>query len=191
LNPSEILEVLESRGAVQSGHFLLSSGRHSDLFVQKFRIFEDPRLTQRFGEEIANSFPEGFDVVVSPAVGAIVLGFAAALAADTRAIFAERVQEKMTLRRGFELGPHERALVVEDVVTTGGSAQEVVDLVRATGAEPVGVGALIDRRDPAFRFGGGIPLRALVKLEAASWEPETCPLCRDGRALTDPGSRRL
>lgn len=191
MNPGEVLEVLEARGAIQRGHFLLSSGRHSDVFVQKFRVFEDPRLTQRFGEEIAQAFAGQFEVVVSPAVGAIVLGFATALAADCRALFAERSEQKMSLRRGFALAPHERALVVEDVITTGGSAQEVVDLVRARGAVPIGVGALIDRSDPAFRFGAGVPIKALMKLETTSWDASACPLCREGRAVDDPGSRRL
>jgi orotate phosphoribosyltransferase len=190
VNPAEIADVLERRGALLRGHFVLSSGRHSDSFVQKFRVFEHPRLTQRFGEAISASFDNAFDVVASPAVGAIVLGFAAALAAECRMVFAERVDRELALRRGFELGPHERVLVVEDVVTTGGSAREVVDLVRAWGAMPIGVGALVDRRDPA-RGSVGAPLRALLRLEVSSWVAPRCPLCAAGRPLVDPGSRRL
>ena len=191
MNPPEILEVLEKRGAVLRGHFRLSSGRHSDVFVQKFRIFEDPRLTQRFGESIAKLFGDEFDVVASPAVGAIVLGFATALAADTRSVFAERVADRLELRRGFALGPHERTLVVEDVVTTGGSAREVVGLVRAAGATPVGVGALLDRSDGTEGLDLGVPFRSLVRLETTSWASEECPLCRDNMPVDDPGSRRL
>jgi orotate phosphoribosyltransferase len=191
VNPAEVLDVLENRGAVMRGHFILSSGRHSDLFVQKFRVLEDPRLTQRFGEAIAASFPDGFDVVASPAVGAILLGFATALAADARMIFAEREQERMQFRRGFQLAPRERALVVEDVITTGGSAREVVELVRASGGEPVGIGALIDREDPARFSDLGVPLRALVSVDAPSWSASECPLCAANEPVTDPGSRRL
>jgi orotate phosphoribosyltransferase len=191
VNPAEILDVLENRGAVMRGHFILSSGRHSDLFVQKFRVLEDPRLTQRFGEAIAASFPDGFDVVASPAVGAILLGFATALAADARMIFAEREQGRMQFRRGFQLAPRERALVVEDVITTGGSAREVVEVVRASGGEPVGIGALIDREDPARFSDLGVPLRALVSFDAPSWSASECPLCAANEPLTDPGSRRL
>lgn len=191
MNPVEILEVLQSRGAVLKGHFQLSSGRHSDVFVQKFRVFEDPRLTQRFGESIAGLYPDGFDVVASPALGAVVLGFATALAADTRAIFAERVSDELAFRRGFQLRPRERTLVVEDVITTGGSAREVVELVKRAGAEVVGVGALLDRSDPAQRFDAGVPFKALVKLETTSWDAAECPLCADGVPLQDPGSRRL
>ncbi len=188
----EILQVMQSRGAVLNGHFRLSSGRHSDVFVQKFRVFEDPRLTQRFGEMLARLFRErGFDCVASPAVGAIPLGFATALAADTRFVIAEREAGAMTFRRGFTLAPHERVLVVEDVVTTGGSALEVVEAVRSAGASPVGVGALIDRSDPARGPLRGVRFEALLKLETTSYAPEECPMCRAGEPLTDPGSRRL
>lgn len=191
MNPLEIVDVLEARGAVLHGHFRLSSGRHSDVFVQKFRVFEDPRLTQRFGESIAKLFEGRFDVVASPAIGAITLGFATALAADVRMIFAERAGEALEFRRGFELAPRDRTLVVEDVLTTGGSAREVVELVKATGATAVGVGALIDRGDPARRGGFGCPVETLVRIDAPSWAPEDCPLCSEGVEIDDPGSRRL
>lgn len=193
MNPTEIMEVLEKRGAVLRGHFELSSGRHSNMFVQKFRVLEDPRLAQRFGESIAELFDKRFDVVAAPAVGAVVLGFATALAADARSVFAERVDGHMVLRRGFQIGHLERVLVVEDVVTTGGSAREVVDLVKQAGGEAVGVGALLDRADPSRDDAGalGAPLRSLVKLQVDSWSPEDCPLCAANEALEDPGSRRL
>lgn len=191
MNPSEIIAVLEDKGAILRGHFRLSSGRHSDVFVQKFRIFEHPRLTQRFGEAIAELFSGSFDAVASPALGAIVLGFATALAADKRSIFAERSEGRLEFRRGFQLRPHERALVIEDVVTTGGSAKEVVDLVKRGGATVVGVGALLDRTDPSQHLDFGAPFRALVRLEAKSWPKDDCPLCRTAVPIDDPGSRRL
>ncbi|MFN2389798.1 MAG: orotate phosphoribosyltransferase [Actinomycetota bacterium] len=191
MNPAEIEDVLVRKGAILGGHFRLSSGRHSDLFVQKFRALEDPRLAQRFGETIAQRFDGGFDVVASPAVGAVVLGFATALAAEARMIFAERERDALVLRRGFQIAPHERVLVVEDVVTTGGSARAVVDLATAAGARVVGVGALIDRGDPARPVDLGAPLRALLKLHVASWPEDACPLCDANQPLDDPGSRRL
>ena len=191
MNETEILSVLEDRGAVLHGHFLLSSGRHSDVFVQKFRVLEDPRLAQSFGEAISASFNGDFDVVIAPAVGAVVLGFSTALAADARFIFAERVDDAMTLRRGFAVEPHERVLVVEDVITTGGSAAEVVELAKTSGAPVVGVGALLDRGDPSRSGDLGAPLRPLVRLEVTSWAPDDCPLCARGESLDDPGSRRL
>ena len=191
MNPAEVRGILEERGAILEGHFQLSSGRHSDLFVQKFRVLEHPRLAQRFGESLAEAFGYGFDCVACPAVGAVVLGFATALAGDARMIFAEREGAEMKFRRGFRLGARERTLIVEDVVTTGGSAAEVLGLVRAAGAEPVGVGVLIDRGDPSQAPSFGVPLRSLLKLEVTSWDPEECPLCADGIALEDPGSRRI
>jgi orotate phosphoribosyltransferase len=191
MNQTEILDVLESKGAVLRGHFRLSSGRHSDLFVQKFRVLEHPHLAERFGRDLAALFEGKFDAVASPAIGALVLGFSTALAAHTRFIFAERVDDAMRFRRGFAIAPHEKILVVEDVVTTGGSAREVVDAVRAAGGIPVGVGALIDRGDPARPPDLGAPLRALVGLEVSSWAPDDCPECAAGVALDDPGSRRL
>ncbi|MGH2807513.1 MAG: orotate phosphoribosyltransferase [Actinomycetota bacterium] len=191
MNTNEMRQVLEERGAVMDGHFRLSSGRHSDLFVQKFRVLEDPRLAQSFGDAIAELFRDGFDVVASPAVGAIVLGFSTALAGDARFIFAERVEDKMEFRRGFQIAPHERVLVIEDVITTGGSVKEVVDLVAERGGTVVGVGTLIDRGDPARPPDFGVPLRALLKLEVSSWAADDCPLCSEGRPLDDPGSRRI
>lgn len=191
MNPAEIREVLERRGAITTGHFLLSSGRHSDVYVQKFRVFEDPRLTQRFGEAIAAGFPGAFDVVAAPAVGAIVLGFATALAVDARFVIAERVEGAMAFRRGFAIRPHERVLVVEDVLTTGASVQEVIDLVGGGPGKLAGVGALIDRMDPARAGGFNAPFKALLKLDVASWDADECPLCDRNEALIDPGSRRL
>lgn len=191
MNPSEVLQVLEKKNAVLRGHFVLSSGRHSNLFVQKFRVLEEPRLAQSFGDAIADSFAGGFDVVASPAVGAVVLGFSTALSGDARFIFAERSNDALSFRRGFEVGSRERVLVVEDVITTGGSAREVVNLVRSNGATVVGVGSLIDRGDPTRPPDLGAPLHALLRLEVESWEASDCPLCRAGEPLDDPGSRRL
>lgn len=191
LSQAELVELLEANGAILKGHFRLSSGRHSDVFVQKFRVLEQPRLAQRFGELIARSFDNDFDVVAAPAVGGVVLGFTTALAADVRFVFAERTGDRMTFRRGFALKPGERTLVVEDVITTGGSAREVVDLVRASGAEPIGVGALIDRGDPTRTLDLGAPLRALISMAVTSWDPDGCPLCRAHEPFDDPGSRRL
>ncbi len=191
MNEMEVLQVLETTGAIERGHFLLSSGRHSDTFVQKFRVLEHPRLTQRFGQDIAELFGGAFDLVASPAVGAIVLGFATALAAEKRMIFAERSGGRLELRRGFAVRPRERTLVVEDVITTGGSAAEVIGLVKAAGGDPVGVGALVDRGERGRPSTAGVPVRALLHLEAPSWEPEECGLCRRGLPLVDPGSSRL
>jgi orotate phosphoribosyltransferase len=181
---------LHDTGAVQRGHFRLSSGRHSDVFVQKFRLFERPRLTRALGAALAAAQHADFDVVASPAVGAIPLGFAVALAADARFVFAERAGSSLEFRRGFGVGQGERVRVIEDVVTTGGSAREVCDLVGAQGAEITGVGALIDRSDGRM-LELPAPFVALLHIDAPAWDAATCPLCARGQALDDPGSRRL
>ena len=179
-------DVLRQRGAIREGHFLLSSGRHSDVYVEKARVFEDPEVTIDFARAIATWYDD-IAVVVSPAVGALPLGFAVALAAGARFIYSEREGGRMTLRRGFDLSPGERTVVVEDVVTTGGSAAEVWELAGAAGAERLGVAALVDRTTGDVPF----PLRALVRIEAASFDPAECPLCTRGIPADSPGSRKL
>lgn len=191
MNPHEVLQVLERLGAIRRGHFLLSSGKHSDVYVQKFRILEQPALTASLGAALETRFRGRFSCVASPAVGAIVLGFAVALAGGARSIFAERVEGRLAFRRGFLVHPHESVLVVEDVVTTGGSAGELVELVAAQGASVVGVAALIDRSDAASPPEFGATFEYLARLEAGAWDEPSCPLCAAGRTLEDPGSRRL
>lgn len=183
---SEWRGLLERHGAILSGHFELSSGRHSDAYVQKARILERPVPTLEVAREIASWYP-AIDVVVSPAVGAIVLGFAVALAAGARSVFAEREGGRLRLRRGFGVDRGEKTLVVEDVITTGGSAQEVHDMVGRLGAERLGVAALVDRSTGPLAF----PLRSVVRVEADSWERAECPLCRNGVRIDTPGSKLL
>ena len=187
MTPEQVRALLEESGALLKGHFRLSSGRHSDLYVQKFRVFERPAATRAFGVALAGHFGD-FAAVASPALGAVVLGFSVALARGARSVFAERVDGALKLRRGFTLGPGERVLVVEDVVTTGGSALEVVELAQEWGAEVIGVGALLDRSEE--EIGLGVPLKSLLRLEARSWEAAACPLCAAEAPLEDPGSRR-
>jgi orotate phosphoribosyltransferase len=186
VNPREARELLERHGAILSGHFELSSGRHSDLYVQKARILERPQETMELAREIA-SWYQAIDVVVAPAVGAIVLGFAVALSAGARSMFAEREEGRLRLRRGFALDQGERALIVEDVVTTGGSAAEVYELIEGLGAQRLGVAALVDRSAAPLEF----PLRSILRLAADSWDPAECPFCLGGKPIDSPGSRRL
>jgi orotate phosphoribosyltransferase len=186
MTPEESVALLERQGAMLGGHFELSSGRHSDRYVQKARVLEDPHTTLSLASEMA-SWHERIEVVVAPAVGAIVLGFAVALAAGARSVFAERVDGRMLLRRGFSIAPGDRALVVEDVVTTGGSAREVWELLGEIRAERLGVAALVDRSTADV----GFPLRSVIRVEAVSWAPEECPLCREGVPFDSPGSRQL
>jgi orotate phosphoribosyltransferase len=185
---ADLLGELEARGAILSGHFRLSSGRHSNRFVQKFRILEDPRLVERVARALAGATSTFHPtVVVSAAVGGIVLGYETARQLGTFAIFVEKESGKPTLRRGFALGPRDRVLVVEDVVTTGGSVREVMDVVRAHGAEVAAVGIIVQRAPADF----GVPTIPLLDLPIESHDPESCPQCAAGEPITEPGSRFL
>jgi orotate phosphoribosyltransferase len=185
---SDLLRELESRGAILSGHFRLSSGRHSNRFVQKFRILEDPPLVERVaGALAAQARSLAPTVVVSAAVGGIVLGYETARQLGTLGIFVEKENAVPALRRGFALGAGDRAFVVEDVVTTGGSVREVLDVVRARGATVAGVGIIVSRAHVDF----GVPTTALLDLPIESFAPESCPQCAAGEPITEPGSRFL
>ncbi|HKE36422.1 MAG TPA: orotate phosphoribosyltransferase [Candidatus Baltobacteraceae bacterium] len=187
ITENALLDALAERGALLEGHFRLSSGRHSNRFVQKFRILEEPKLVEPIARSIADAFREMKPtVVVSAAVGGIVLGYEVARQLGTKAIFVEKEKGAPTLRRGFELGPDDRALVVEDVVTTGLSVREVMDVVRQTGAQVAGVGIIVMRAPADF----GVPTRALLDLPIVSHDPEACPQCEAGEPIDDPGSRR-
>jgi orotate phosphoribosyltransferase len=185
---SDLLRELEARGAIVSGHFRLSSGRHSNLFVQKFRILEDPRLVERVARALADvARPLAPTVVVSAAVGGIVLGYETARQLGMLGIFVEKEHGVPALRRGFALGAGDRAYVVEDVVTTGGSVREVLDVVRARGAEVAGVGVIVQRAPADF----GMPSTALLELPIESFDPAECPQCAAGEPISEPGSRFL
>jgi len=189
MTEDEVLAALKDARAILQGHFQLTSGRHSDTYVQCARVLEDPALTTRLAQAIVAALPShaGIDVVAAPAVGGIVIGFAVAQALGVNFIFSEREQGAMRFRRAFEVPHGSRVLVVEDVVTTGGSVAEVVSLVREAGGVPVAVASLIDRGGPkAF----DVPLYPLLRLEVESWEPSECGLCAADTPLYSPGSRR-
>ena len=189
LTENEVLAALRDAGAILHGHFQLTSGRHSDTYVQCARVLEDPALTTRLGVAMAESVSDrGVDLVASPAVGGIIIGFAVAQALGVRFIFSERQQGTMTFRRGFSVAPGERVLVVEDVVTTGGSVAEVIDLVRAAQGEVVAVSSIIDRGGEKAFDAEFLPL---LQLEVESMEPPACPQCAAGVPIDSPGSRRL
>ena len=188
MNAEQLMETLKQHGALLTGHFKLTSGRHSDTYVQKQMILSFPRITASLGEAIAERFADTkFETVLSPAVGAILLGNAVAFAADARFVFAERSDGKMTLRRGQSLHPGEKVLIVEDVVTTGGSVQDVIEAAEEAQADVVGVVALVDRTQTPPPF----ELASLLRLEARDWSPAECPLCKDGVPIDAPGSKYL
>lgn len=189
MSESEVLNALEEAGAILRGHFSLTSGRHSDTYVQCARILEDPALTTGLARSAAAGIRDlEVDMVASPAVGGIIIGFAVAQALGVKFIFSERVAGAMQFRRSFEVPAGTRVLIVEDVVTTGGSVAEVASLVRDEGGEVAGVVSIIDRGgDKAFSD----ELIPLLRLEVESWDPSECGHCAAGVPIDSPGSRRL
>jgi orotate phosphoribosyltransferase len=189
LTRDEALRIFRDSGALMSGHFLLTSGRHSDHYIQCAQVLKYPHYTEALASHLAGKFrDDSIEVVVGPAMGGIIVSYEVGRQLQVPAIFAERENGKMTLRRGFNLYPNQRVLVVEDVITTGGSVQEVIELVKEHGAEVVGVGVLVDRSNGAVKFG---PKQCQVlSMEVRSWNPDECLLCKEGRVpLTKPGSR--
>lgn len=187
---SVVQQLLEQSGALQRGHFRLSSGLHSDQYCQCARLFENPLLAAQAASELRRQLPQDFaaDCVLAPALGAILWGYEAARALGIRSLFAERKPgEPFQLRRGFTLHDEERVLLAEDVVTTGGSVMELVPLVESYGAEVVGFASVVDRSRGAFD--PGKPFWALAQLEFETHPPEECPLCANGTPLDTPGSR--
>ncbi len=190
LTNEQILQAFKDCDALCKGHFKLTSGLHSDTYIQCARVLEHPRLTNELAAEAVARLPKdlAIDMVAAPAVGGILFGFAVATALDTSLVFSERVEGKMTLRRSFHIPKGARVLVAEDVVTTGGSVRELLNLVRAAEACPVAVVSLVDRgKNPDF----GCPYYPLLRIETPAWQPEECELCKAGEQITAPGSRNL
>jgi orotate phosphoribosyltransferase len=187
--PNAAARIIERTGALLTGHFRLTSGRHSGEYFQCARVLERPEDAEELGRLLADRFRgERVDVVVAPALGGVIIGHEVARALGVRFLFAERQDGRMTLRRGFALEAGQRVLIIEDVVTTGGSVKEVAELALSAGAELVGFGFIVDRStsDP------GLAPRseALVRRAAESFEPGECPLCREGVPVVKPGSRQ-
>ena len=191
--PDPVLELFRSTGAYLQGHFRLTSGLHSSEYLQCALVLQHPAAAVQLGGMLADRLRPlvagSLDVVASPALGGLIIGHEVARAMGARFIFTERdpATQKMTLRRGFALASGERAVVVEDVVTTGGSTREVVEALRAAGAEVLAAGSIIDRS--GGRAGVGVARTALATLEATVWDPQECPLCRLGIPVVKPGSR--
>lgn len=199
LKREELLKIFESAGAVRHGHFELSSGLHSGTYVQCAQVLQYPRFAEKLGQELAALFSDAtIEAVVSPAMGGLIIGQEVARAlpqpkaglvgAGAPAMFVERdASGSMCLRRGFSLKPDQHVLVIEDVWTTGGSTQEAIRVVEEAGGRVVAAGALIDRSGGKVEF--PVEAQALLDLPIASYEPDECPLCRDGSAAVKPGSR--
>lgn len=189
MTDKEVLECYEKTGGVLKGHFLLTSGRHSDTYMQSAKLFVQPeeavKIVAALAEKVAPYKP---DIVVAPAVGGIILGYELAKQLGLPDIFAERENGEMTFRRGFSLEKGQRVVVAEDVVTTGGSVKEVIALCKARGAEVVACASVVDRSNGKVEF--DVPYVPLLSMEVTSWEPDECPLCKSGApAPYKPGSR--
>jgi orotate phosphoribosyltransferase len=183
-----ILDRFRRVGALLEGHFRLTSGLHSSGYLQSALVLQHPREAEACGAEVAAKIRDlDPQVVLSPALGGIVIGQEVGRALGVRAIFAERQDGRLTLRRGFSLEPGERVLVVEDVVTTGGSTRETMDVARAAGATVVGAAAIIDRSGGQQNL--DVPFHALAVVSLPTYQPEACPLCAAGQPVIKPGSR--
>jgi orotate phosphoribosyltransferase len=181
------LAVFHETGAYLKGHFQLTSGLHSGEYLQCALVLQHPALAERLGQDLAGRLPKAA-VVAAPALGGLIIGHEVARALGCRFIFTERdAQGKMVLRRGFSVQPDEMAVVVEDVVTTGGSTGEVIQALKSQGARVAGAGSIIDRSGGKADL--GVPRVALATLEVNAWVPADCPLCKQGIPLEKPGSR--
>ena len=188
LSERQTLQLYEKTGALMRGHFRLTSGLHSDVYLQSALVLQHPEHAAALGSALAEPFrADGVQTVLAPAIGGILVAHEVARALGVRALFTEREGGVMRLRRGFTLAAGERCLVVEDVITTGGSTREVVQCVEEHGAAVVGVGSLIDRSGGTAIFKA--KRTALATVTATTWPPEDCPLCKAGSQAIKPGSR--
>jgi len=190
LSKEDIMALFKRTGVLWEGHFVLTSGRHSAHYLQCASVQQFPEENALLCRELAANFKgQGITTVIGPAIGAIVMSYEIARYLGTRFLFAERENGVMTLRRSFTLEPGERVLVVEDVITTGGSVKEVMEVVKQHGAVPVGVGVLVDRSNG--RADLGVPVKSLITFDFETYAPENCPLCRQGVPFIKPGSRQI
>lgn len=190
LDAKAVQGVLQEAGVYKHGHFQFTSGLHSDIYLEKFQVMQYPKYTEILCAEMARRTQHlKPDVIIGPAVGGIILAYELGRQLGCRALFTERVEGTMQLRRGFSVAPGERVLLVEDIVTTGGSALEVVEAVKPLKAVVVGLTCLVDRSDGQVEF--PIEFYPLLSLDIKSWDPKDCPLCERNIPLVIPGSRQL
>ncbi len=192
MREDKVFAILEEAGVLLEGHFLLTSGRHSNRYLQCAKIFRNTKYSEALCADLAERFQEDhIELVVGPAMGAVQMAYEVSRHTKTENFFTERDENgKMCLRRGFTIQEGQRVLVVEDVVTTGGSVFEVMALIRELGGVVAGVGAIVDRTGGKMDF--GVPFKSVISLDVTSYLPEECPLCKEGKLeLVKPGSRKL
>jgi len=189
LNAEQVIDQFRTTGALLEGHFQLSSGLHSSVYLQCALVLQFPDKAEAFGRAIADAYRgQGIQLVASPAIGGIVIGHEVARALGARFVWIEREAGEMTLRRGFTVSPGEKTLVVEDVITTGGSTRDTIEALRRAGAEVVGAASIIDRS--AGTADVGVPLTSLASLRVLSVEASDCDACKLGEPAVKPGSRK-
>lgn len=191
MSDKEILEIFLKTDALLNGHFLLTSGRHSNQYFQCAKILQYPKYTSQVCSILSEFFKSyQINTVIAPAMGGILVGYEVARQLDKKTIFTERENNIMTLRRGFTISENEKVLVCEDVVTTGGSVFEVIEIVKKSGGEVVGVASIVDRSNGKVDF--GFPYKSSLKLDVVSYSAEECPICKENRLpLVKPGSRKV
>lgn len=190
LTKERVIEILKEAGVLQEGHFLLTSGRHSNKYLQCAKIFRNTKYSEELCADLAAQFKDDdIQLVIGPALGAVQMAYEVSRHLGCENFFTEREDGVMTLRRGFSIQPGQRVLVVEDVVTTGGSVREVIDIVKQAGGVVAGVGVVVDRTGGKIDF--GVPVKSVIAMEVESWEADACPLCKEGKIpLVKPGSRK-
>jgi orotate phosphoribosyltransferase len=189
LKADQVIDQFRKTGALLEGHFQLSSGLHSTVYLQCALVLQFPERAEEFGRAIAERFEgQGIQLVASPAIGGIVIGHEVARALGARFVWTERDAGQMTLRRGFTVAPGEKTLVVEDVITTGGSTRETIEALKRAGAEVIAAASIIDRS--AGSAAVGVPLAALASLKVLAVEPAVCDACKLGEPIVKPGSRK-
>ncbi|MGE0129148.1 MAG: orotate phosphoribosyltransferase [Blastocatellales bacterium] len=193
MTSEDVLKIFEENEALLKGHFLLTSGLHSNRYLQCALVLQHPAIAEKLCAELAAKAKADpnigqIDLVIAPALGGVIVAHEVARALGVRALFTERQEKAMILRRGFQIKPGERCLVVEDVVTTGGSTREVMQVVAQHGGVTASAGSLIDRSGGAVDL--GVPRHALAVLEVPTYKPEECPMCKEGSAAIKPGSRQ-
>ncbi len=190
VNENEILSIFKKTEALLEGHFLLTSGRHSSVYFQCAKVLQYPNYNGFLSGEISQFFKDfEIDTIIAPAIGGIVVGQEVARQLNKKFIFAEREDKALALRRGFSLSEGEKVLVCEDVVTTGGSVFEIIDIVKKSGAIVSGVGFIVDRSNGKVNF--GYPQMSTMKIDAVSFTPDECELCKSGITLVKPGSKKI
>ncbi|MFW5998258.1 MAG: orotate phosphoribosyltransferase [Bacillota bacterium] len=189
ISENRIKEIFNKTGVLQEGHFVLSSGRHANKYLQCAQVLKYPEYADELAEGIAQLWEkQNIEVVVGPAMGGIIVSFVVARALGVRGIFTERKQQKMELRRNFSIKPGEKVLLVEDVVTTGGSVREVIDILEKKDADIIGISSLVDRSGGNVNF--KYPFKSLIQLNVESYNPEDCPLCKNDIPVSSPGSKK-